>query len=274
MTNKLNLAFNNAKQHARECYPEESCGIIIGDKYVPFKNKALPVERHEENNPDCNCRLCSFKLDNKQYAKYLTKSDIQFIVHSHPDTNFAPSKADMEGQIQTDVPWAIIPLDKETVLEPIRWGEKDYIPPLIGRSFVHGVTDCYSLLRDCFRLGKEKLAEQDIHDWPFEPIELDEFPRSDEWWRGDEDLYADNFQKQGFSEIALNEAKIGDIFLMKIRSSKYNHSGILINDGLILHHLPLRLSRREPAGIWGRQSALWLRYTGKEIQEKQGTTDA
>jgi len=272
MVSKFDLAFMKAKQHARACYPEESCGIIIDDKYVPFKNKAAPVEQHKADDPNCSCKLCSFKLDNKQYAKYLTKGDIQFIVHSHPDAHAAPSKADMKGQVQTDVPWVIIPLDKETTLEPIRWGEKDYIAPLIGRSFIHGVTDCYSLLRDCFRLGKEKLELQGIHDWPYEAIELDEFPRDDAWWEGEEDLYAQNFKTQGFVEIPFAEAKAGDCFLTKIRSDKYNHAGVLVNDDLILHHLPQRLSRREPAGIWGKQAALWIRYQGQTGQEE--TKDA
>jgi len=274
MSTKFDLAFHDAKTHARACYPQESCGIIVDCQYIAFENKAAPIEQHEENNPNCNCKLCSFKLDDKQYAYHLTQGEIQFIVHSHPDGQAAPSQADMEGQIQTDVAWAIIALDAENTFEPIKWGEKDYIPPLIGRSFIHGVTDCYSILRDCFRLGKEKLAEQGITDWPYEPIELDEFPRSDEWWRGTQDLYTDNFKTQGFVEIPFTDARIGDCFLMKIRCDKYNHAGILINDGLILHHLPLRLSRREPAGLWGRQAALWIRYQGKEIQGQQEVADA
>jgi len=263
MTTRFDMAFHEAKKHARECYPEESCGIIVNDQYVPFKNKAASIEQHQPDNPDCNCKLCSFKLDDKKYAKYAITGDIQYIVHSHPDENFAPSRADMEGQLQTDVPWAIIPLDKETILEPIIWGEKNYIAPIVGRSFVHGVADCYSILRDCFRLGKEKLKLQGIYDWPYDPVELDEFPRDDAWWEKEDDLYSQNFKSQGFIEIPFSEVKSGDCFLTKIRSNKYNHAGVLVNDGLIVHHLPGRLSRREPAGIWVKQSALWIRYQGQ-----------
>jgi hypothetical protein len=49
---------------------------------------------------------------------------------------------------------------------------------------------------------------------------------------------------------------------MKIRSSKENHGGILVGNDLIVHHLPSRMSRREPAGLWGRQATRWLRYKG------------
>lgn len=260
MTTKFDLAFDDAKHHARECFPQESCGVIANYKYIPFVNEAADIEAHR-NDPECSCKLCSFKLNAEKYANLITQTDVQYIVHSHPNGPFAPSLADMRQQIQTDIAWAIIPLDADRIFDIIKWGEKDNIPPIIGRNFVHGVTDCYSLVRDIFRLGKTKLAEQGILEWPYDPIELDEFPREVDWWDKGGNLYSENFKAQGFVEIPFSEAKIGDCFLLKLRSEKYNHAGVLINDGLIIHHLAQRLSRREPAGIWGRQSALWLRYT-------------
>lgn len=265
MTTKFDLAFDDAKHHARACFPEESCGVIVDYKYIPFDNEADPIISHKENDPNCTCKLCSFKMNETKYANLLAQNaNIQYIVHSHPNGPFEPSLTDMQSQVQTDVAWAIIPLDDERIFGTLKWGEKDYIPPIIGRPFVHGITDCYSLLRDTFRFGKDRLAEQGILDWPYEPIELDDFPREVDWWYKGKDLYAENFKSQGFVEIPFSEAKPGDCFLMKIRSDKYNHAGVLINDGLIVHHLPQRLSRREPAGIWANQSSLWIRYTGAQ----------
>lgn len=252
------LAFEDAKIHARACYPEESCGLIIGGKYIACTNVAAHPDTHDPDNADCGCRLCSFEINPKVYAAHA--DEVQMIVHSHPDGPFYPSKADMEGQALTGKPWAIFALDDERVANsPVVWGQAD-IPPLVGREFMHGVTDCYAIIRDAYALGREELAKQDI-DWPFEPIELMDCPREDAWWEKGEDLYIDNFAKAGFVEIK-DAPQPGDVFLMKIRSSKFNHGGVLVGNDLIVHHLPSRLSRREPAGIWGRQAGIWLRYAG------------
>jgi proteasome lid subunit RPN8/RPN11 len=252
------LAFEDAKAHARDCYPEESCGLIVSGKYLRCDNIAEPAANHIEEDKDCACRLCAFEIDPKLFVRY--SAEIDFVVHSHPNGPRFPSQADMEGQLLTAKPWAIFALDEERVSDaPVILGGE--IAPLLGREFMHGVTDCYAVIKDAYALGKDKLAEQGILDWPFDPIELPEFPRADAWWEGKGDLYLDNFAKAGFVETR-EQPRPGDVFLMSIRSSKLNHGGILAGDDLIVHHLPSRLSRREPAGLWGRQAAKWLRYTG------------
>lgn len=260
----LKKAFDDAKAHARAQFPKESCGVIAGGVYYELKNVADHPSTHEEDNEHCDCQLCSFRIDPAAYAPFAAGSagELQFIVHSHPNGPFYPSRADMESQAQTNVPWAILALDEERVGNPIMWGDDLPIAPLVGREFMHGVHDCYSLIRDAYRLGKDELAKQNVLDWPFEPLKLMDMPRQDSWWDGDADLYMENFVKAGFRQITVDEARPGDVFLMKIRSSKFNHGGLLINDGLVLHHLPSRLSRREPAGLWGRQAGVWLRHQG------------
>lgn len=250
-------AFEDAKAHARKQYPEESCGLIVSGKYIACENIAADPSAHIDH-PDCGCRLCAFEIAHETYVKHVANLDM--IVHSHPNGPFFPSKADMEGQLLTAKPWAIIALDEERVAErPVIWG--DTIAPLLGREFMHGVTDCYALIKDAYALGKDELAKQGIPDWPHDPIILPEFPRADAWWEGDEDLYLQNFPLAGFAEIK-DAPQPGDVFLMSIRSSKLNHGGLLVGNNLIAHHLPNRMSRREPAGLWGRQAAKWLRYTG------------
>ena len=252
------LAFEDAKEHAREVFPEESCGLIVGGQYIRCDNIAEPASNHVEEDENCGCRLCSFEISPKVYASY--GDSIDMIVHSHPNGPLFPSKADMEGQQLTAKPWAIIALDDERVAsKPTIFGHK--IPPLLGREFMHGVTDCYAVIKDAYALGKDELAKQGIPGWPYDPIMLPEFPRTDAWWEGEGDLYEDNFRKAGFEETK-EPPQPGDVFLMSIRSSKLNHGGILIGDGLIVHHLPSRMSRREPAGLWGRQAGKWLRFKG------------
>ncbi|WLR91007.1 NlpC/P60 family protein [Shinella zoogloeoides] len=173
----------------------------------------------------------------------------------------------MIGQISTDVAWGIIPILEEDKIfrigEPIMWGGNVPKSDLIGREFLHGIHDCYSLIKDTFALGKEGLAAQGISDvWPYEPRLLPEVPRDDGWWELGKDLYVDGLKKNGFRIIQPHEARAGDGFLTKIRSDKLNHAGLLVTDDTIIHHLPMRASRREPAGLWGRQAEIWVRHEG------------
>ena len=255
------VAFQDAKAHARKTFPEESCGLVVNGGYVPCENIAADPEKHEEGNINCSCRLCSFEIDPLVYAKYSAAGSIDMVIHSHPNGPFYPSKADMEGQLQTAVPWAIIAIDDErSSNNPTIWGGE--MQPLVGRQFMHGVTDCYSVIKDAFAMGKDKLAEDGVtNSWPYDPIILPDVPREDGWWETGEDLYVDYLERAGFVQIK-DAPRPGDGFLMKIRSDKHNHGGILISNDLIIHHLPNRLSRREPAGLWGRQASMWLRYVG------------
>lgn len=242
---------NALKIHALGEYPKECCGLIVDGVYRPCFNYAIDPTQ-------------DFVIASQDYIKWSVQGTLQGVAHSHPDRPCYPTEHDMRQQIVTDLPWVIVATDGERVSDPIMWGDALPTPPLIGREFVHGVTDCYSLIRDAYRLGRLALAEQGI-DWPLDPIELPEFPRRDGWWvknsnEAPDDHYMIGFPKAGFFEIAREEVRPGDVFLKAIKSDRPNHGGVLLDGGLILHHLPQRLSRREPAGMWGRAADLWLRH--------------
>jgi len=249
-----------AGEHAREVYPEESCGLVVSGEYIRCDNVADDPSGHKEEDPDCGCRLCSFIVDPSKISRHIHNTEA--VIHSHPDGKAFPSKSDMDGQIASDLPWAIIPLNAERVFEPVIWGEG--VAPLIGRQFVHGVSDCLSLIRDAYRLGKDALAEQGIEDWPFDPIDFADIARQDAWWTKGENLYLDNFEKWGFELIDGASARPGDVFVMRIprKAVAPNHGGLLLSNSLILHHLPDRLSRREVGSGWLLAAEMWFRYKG------------
>ena len=140
----------------------------MNGEYIPVRNQAADPAVHDEESNTCPCRLCSFKISSADRAKHLGSA--QMILHSHPNGPVFPSRPDMEGQIATAVPWGIIALDEERIGDPEIWGDQLPVVPLLGRSFMHGIRDCYSLIRDTFRLGREGLAEQDIsQNWPLDP---------------------------------------------------------------------------------------------------------
>jgi proteasome lid subunit RPN8/RPN11 len=242
-----------AKKHALREYPKESCGYVMAGEYFPVENIAEDPTR-------------SFRVSNEDVIAAKKKGVITAWIHSHPvmdgeEPQYSPSAEDMRSQMANNVPYAIIVCDGENTSDIIVWGDTLPIKPLLGRTFLHGVFDCYSLIRDVFRLGKEECAKQELL-WPFDPIVLPEFPRDDDWWKGDQDLYVENFQKAGFREVSFHEIQPGDVFLMKIKSNKLNHGGVLMGDGQILHHLPHRLSGRDNAGLWARAADKWIRYNG------------
>lgn len=225
------------KKHAADAYPNEACGIInTKSRYLRMENTAADPKN-------------DFRIDPKE----LLKHNIGAIVHSHPDGPKFPSENDMACQISTAVPWGICVSSADGVVSaPYFWGSKEFIPPLLGRKFRHGPSgsdgcgDCYALIRDWYLLERG--------------IALNEYPRADGWWEKGQDLYVDFFQDAGFYEIPASEAREGDVFMGRVLSSKVNHAGVLLEGGIILHHLAGRESRREPVGRWMKLIDKWVRY--------------
>lgn len=257
---RFESAFEEAKKYAKSKYPEEMCGFVVAGVFIPVDNIAGDPLKHVEE--DCSCRLCTFKMKKVDVAKHLEGCEL--IIHSHPGGPVWPSEADMESQITSGKPWGIIALDEDRIGDPQLFGDQLEVEPLVGREFMHGIRDCYSVIRDAYRLGKDELKKEGItNEWPFDSITLRDVPRNDAWWDTSDDFYGLLPFKYGWKEIKMHEAMPGDAFLCKIRSDKFNHAGILVANDLILHHLPGRMSRREPAGLWARQAGRWLRYVGE-----------
>lgn len=223
-----------AKRHAIECYPNESCGIVVDNKYIPCENISSTPQNH-------------FEIDAAIYIKNAEK--IKAIIHSHNDYPHA-SKLDMIQQMATNVPWGIVNVVKGNVTGTWFWGDTLPIQDYTGRPFVHGIYDCYSLVRSYYMLEKG--------------ITLSVCPRDYNFWRRKELLLTDNYIREGFIEISRSELEVGDVILANILSSVVNHSGIYIGNGLILHHLYNRLSRTEPLSRWQKYISHYLRHEGEQ----------
>lgn len=220
------------KQHVIQEYPKEAVGLVIDGTYYPQENIAEDPTKY-------------FKIAN------YPAGNIEAVLHSHPDVLKAvPSAADMEAQLASAVPWGVVATDGSWV-SPVQWfGDQVPKKDLLNRQFIHGVQDCYALVRDYyFSKG----------------VVLKEFPRDDEWWydqEGTDLLTLENFTAAGFIEIPYNELQVGDIVVGAVRCERTNHTGIYVGQGLVLHHLYGRMSRREPLGPWMRFVRYCLRYTG------------
>lgn len=237
-----------ASAHAVECAPYEACGLVRAGRYVPCKNIAAEP-------------AVEFEISPVTMGKVFKAGDLEGVIHSHPDGPWWPSRADMAGQIESGVPWAILVPGEDTAEFACQWGAPR--PPVfhdglhVPRAFLHGVSDCYSLCQDFYR-------ERGLVDLP-------DFPRDWEWWVEPETeggLYLDNLEAQGFEVISTAPqdypglAKPGDAYLMSIRSKVPNHAGIYLGDGLLLEHMHGNLSHREPIARKLKHITHWLRPKG------------
>lgn len=221
-----------AKNHAAECFPEESCGLVIKGEYVPCKNIA--------DNP-----LNDFKIDTKLYIK--NNKNVEAVIHSHNDFPHT-SKKDMIQQIATNVPWGIVNVVKGAPRAVFFWGKQLPKQELIGRPFISGVHDCFNLVQDYYIENKGVEIPMISHDINF--------------YKAEEDLFINDFKNFGFVKIDKEKLKEGDVILFKILSKVTNHCGIYIGNSLVLHHLNNRLSRSEPLNRWNKHITDYLRYEG------------
>lgn len=214
-----------ALAHAKEQDPKESCGLLIEvkgkEKYYPCKNLS---------NWSNQC----FIIDPADYAKAEDTGKILAVIHSHPTTQPIASQADMISCEDTNLPWHIVNPKTE------KWGYYEpsgYKPPLIGRHWVWGVTDCWALVRDWY---KEKKGIT-LRDWE-RPITPEEFIA--------DPMFERCAWRTGFRQLRPEEKlENGDLLFMSILTTGLNHVAIFI-DGDVLHHLADRISCKEPYNEW------------------------
>jgi cell wall-associated NlpC family hydrolase len=231
------------QKHVLKCYPQEACGFVVNNKYIPVTNSA--------EDP-----LKNFAIDPIHQMAAKSLGVIQAVLHSHPYDKFNtpkwspqwPTTADMESWMKADIPWGIAATCGEGITELVWLDEKD-IQPLEGRDFIHGVNDCYSIIRDWYRTNKQ--------------ITFPNFARGIEWWYAGKNLYDENFEAVGFVTIPIEQADVGDCVMMKVASEVTNHAAVIVGPNQILHHMFNRLSGVDSLSKWKRCIVRAVRYQGK-----------
>lgn len=231
--NKTVLAAIRA--HANECFPRESCGLIVlvkgEQRYMPCRNVAESANE--------------FQIHGEDYAGAEDLGTIVKVVHSHPNHAPTPSEADLVGCEESGLPWVIVNSPDGHFHE---FAPTGYSAPLIGRSYVWGVLDCYSLMRDYYQreLG----------------IELPNYERDELFWKNGQNMFMDNLADAGFVEVPHAELRQHDVILMQVMSPHMpNHAAIYVDDMVILHHCMNRLSSRDVyGGYWQRCAFTVIRH--------------
>ena len=91
--------------------------------------------------------------------------------------------------------------------------------PLLGRSWQYGVNDCYSLLRDFYKLMS---------------IDLPDFPRPGCLERSDS-IFLRHAKDIGFYQTSFSDKRFGDVFIMNLGTSHPNHAAIYVGDMRMIH---------------------------------------
>lgn len=197
--------------HAEECYPFESCGLIVNDDYFPCRNIG---------------EIDNFEIHPDDWIAAEDAGEITAIVHSHPDGLPILSSGDRISQVKSGLPWWLV-CNGEIY-------KKGCVPHLLGREFSHGFMDCLTIIKDAYHLAG---------------INIPNYYREDDWWDNGKNYYLELLPENGFYKVT--DIKEGDVIMVCLGTDKPNHGTIYVGNQQILHHRPDRLSKRDVyGGFW------------------------
>lgn len=191
----------------------EVCGLIVnGNRLFPCRNT------HPEPRQN-------FRISEDDWLNAEDEGDVTAVLHSHPQPKLVLSGTDRQMQLSTGIEWWLVSEGRLRKFMPV--------PHLLGRSFEHGVTDCYTLFRDAYHLCG---------------IDLPDFERTNGWWLREENLYLKNLSSNGFYEVEMKDIQPGDVLIRRaFPESDPCHAMVYLGDNMVIHHEQSgRLSRREP----------------------------
>lgn len=202
---------------AAKSAPREAAGVLTrASQIVEVANRSPEPDHSFEIGP-------LHDLESRE-------GELMAIWHTHPEDE-PPTRPDAANCVATFLPWIIAGPNKIWVLYP-------EARPYCGREFQYGVDDCWTLLSDWF--AQEAAI---FLPWFERPPDL--------WWHEPgPSPYVESAEQYGFtvaplSEWGLENLKVGDVILMRIRAKRTNHAAIYIGGGYMLHHLYGELSRSE-----------------------------
>ena len=209
-------------QYAKKKAPEEACGLlaIIKGKETFWPCKNLAKGKFE-----------FFILDPDDWAECEDTGEVIGVIHSHPKGAATPSDTDRAACEHLGFPYYIYSIEYAhwESFEPSGWKA----PSLIGRKFIWGKYDCWSIVTDWLKENKNI----NIKYWE-RPKRIKDFRNNPEFEFALPKL---NFIKQSNNK----DIKIGDVLLFQSVTGNLDHVAVYIGDNMILNHNIRALSCRE-----------------------------
>lgn len=230
------------KIYAQQYNAVEVCALVVA---AGRKQQLITCENVHEKPESF------FKISGRAWSDAEDIGEIVGVLHSHPGDGAKPipTSDDIRGCNNSGVVWGIYApdCDEYAELQPEE-------PQLIGRPFALGSDDCWGLVMDW-----HKKQGVDLNDWRV----------NYSWWEDQypDNFYFDNWKKEGFEEAPEGP---GCMMIMQVSANKWNHAGIITEDGQLLHHLYGNDSCVVPykAGYFRDRTVLCVRHKnlGKEIK--------
>ena len=235
---RLNIQFIS---HAVKESPLEACGVVVKVKntykYIPCRN----IEKRDN--------FCCHPEDIFNASE---QGDIVAVFHSHTNGNNEFTEEDRRFCNSSTYPFILyaLPSDEFKFILPV-----EEVVPLVGRTYIAGVQDCFALAKDFY---KQKYG-----------IDIPEKERWELWWKDGVNLINEtSWEELGFSSVSDGTLEEGDIVVMQNGSKYPDHLAVYIGDGKILHHCYQRLSKEDLyIGMWVRNTVYVLRR--KKCNEQQ-----
>lgn len=203
---------------ARAQPEREVCGFIA---HSPKRDTAEVIPCTNESPDTAN----SFVISQRDYIRALNHGLILGVYHSHPTVQ-GFTREDLQCAEAMAVPFYVYCLKQDS------WHDylpRTYQPPLLGSPFIPGFRDCYELVRLYYRQHRGCV--------------IGDYTRNEN--DNLRDLILANFAGEGFEQISVPEAKIGDTLMFRSEWVLNNHFGILTGPSRMWHHPLGNLSREE-----------------------------
>ena len=98
----------DAFKHAKECYPEECCGLVIDDEGIETYWKCKNISKNYKEE--------SFVIDPLDYANGEDRGEVLGVVHSHPDGELQFSYSDKKSCKFLDLPFYLVEPETSSII--------------------------------------------------------------------------------------------------------------------------------------------------------------
>lgn len=189
------------------------------------------------------------------------------LVHTHTSGNPEPSDLDTAQQLRCGYVWAIMCLSGNGTDEVYQCSDPEYFgngappAPLIGRQYLWGVRDCYTLVQGYYAINGAPIpcvprVREPGQYKPNHPYAYNLF----NYW----------IPRCGFKPIATHLVMPGDVVVMNVSHAYPDHCAVVLGEGKYLEHTATRSSgvRHHRSDVLERMNARYYRHKDSNAKDR------